>query len=118
MLVTEDSRIKEEIKSQIAAGNRAYWALMKNLQSLSLSRKSKVTVYRTVIRPVVMYGSETWTMTVPEEQLLRRWERKILRKIFGAVFESGKWRIRRNKELEELYRSPDLVTKNKCNRLR
>lgn len=118
VLVTEDSRIREEIKSRIAAGNRAYWAMIKILQSRSLSRKSKVTVYRTVIRPVVMYGSETWTMTVAEEELLRRWERKILRKIFGAVNEDGQWRIRRNKELEELYRNADLVTEIKCNRLR
>ncbi|PSN32641.1 hypothetical protein C0J52_13889 [Blattella germanica] len=41
-----------------------------------------------------MYGSECWVMTTREEQLLLRWERKILRKIFGAVRDQNGWRIR------------------------
>lgn len=82
VLVTKDNSINEEIKAGIAAGNRAYWALIKTLKSRNLNSKLKVTVYRTMIRPVVMYGSETWTMTVTEEECFRRWERKILRRIF------------------------------------
>jgi hypothetical protein len=57
-------------------------------------------------------------MTTAEEELLNRWERKVLRKIFGAVQENGQWGIRRNRELEELYNHPNIVAEIKCNRLR
>jgi hypothetical protein len=49
----------------------------------------KIKVYRSVVKPVVTYGSETWTLAVADEELLRRLERKILRKIYGAVNDNG-----------------------------
>jgi hypothetical protein len=45
-------------------------------------------------------------------------ERKVLRKIFGAVSEKGTWRPRTNKEIADLYKEPDIVTETKINRLR
>ena len=60
-------------------------------------------IYKTLIRPVVTYGCEAWTLTSPNEQLLRISEQKILRNIFGPVQdENGTWRIRKNHELNEL----------------
>jgi hypothetical protein len=44
-------------------------------------------VYETLIRPFVTYGSETWTLTKSDENFLRIFERKILRRIFGPVQE-------------------------------
>ena len=49
------------------------------------------------------YGCEAWTPTNRDEQYLRIFERKILRKIFGPVQnEDGFWRIRMNYELNDL----------------
>jgi hypothetical protein len=59
-------------------------------------------IYKTVIRPVATYGSETWTLTKSDENLLRILERKILRKIYGPVQEGDIWRIRYNEELNRL----------------
>jgi len=62
------------------------------MKSRALNRGSKLKVYKTVIRPVVTYGCEAWTLTSRSEQLLRILERKILRKIFGPVQdENGIW---------------------------
>jgi hypothetical protein len=50
----------------------------------------------------VTCGAETWTLTAAEENALRRFERKVLRKIYGPVVDKGVWRIRFNNELCEL----------------
>jgi len=56
-------------------------------------------IYKTLIRPVVTYGSETWTLTKSDENLLRIFKRKILRKIYGPIQEGDIWRIRDNEGL-------------------
>jgi hypothetical protein len=62
------------------------------MRSRALNRSSKLKIYKTLIRPVVTYGSEAWTVTGRNEQL-RIFERKILRKIYGAIEdENGIWR--------------------------
>ncbi|PSN42061.1 hypothetical protein C0J52_15581 [Blattella germanica] len=57
-------------------------------------------------------------MTTREEQWLLRWERKILRNIFGEVRDQNGWRIRTNTELQELFGQPDIVVKIKQERIR
>jgi hypothetical protein len=58
----------------------------------------------------VTYGCKAWTLTDREEQHLRIFERRILRKIFGPVQdEDGSWRIRMNYELNELIGNADIV---------
>jgi hypothetical protein len=71
-------------------------------------------LYRTIIRPVVTYGSETWCLTANDERSLRTWERKI----YGPVYDNVIWRIRTNKELMALYQELDIVTEIKKARLR
>jgi hypothetical protein len=66
-------------------------------------------IYKTLIRPIVTYGSETWTLTSEIENALRTFERKILRKISGPVKDRRGWRIRYNEELEELVNNEDIV---------
>jgi hypothetical protein len=61
------------------------------------------------VRPVVTYGSETWTLTKADDRSLGIFERKILRCIFGAMQENGQWRRRYNSELYKLYEEPDLT---------
>jgi hypothetical protein len=75
-------------------------------------------VYRTIIKPVVTYGSETWCLTANDERSLRTWERKVLRKIYVPVYDNGIWRIRTNKELVALYQELDIIADIKKARLR
>ena len=46
-------------------------------------QKLKIEIYRTIILPVVLYGCETWSLTVREEDRLRVFENKVLRRVFG-----------------------------------
>jgi len=83
-------------------GNKAYCANRQLVNSSLMSRNSKLQIYRTLVRPVVTCGSESWTLTMEEERPLAVFERKILRKIYGPVKENKLWRIRRNDELEAI----------------
>jgi hypothetical protein len=66
----------------------------------------------------VTYGCEAWTLTNREEQHLRIFERRILRKIFGPFEnEDGSWRIRMNYELNELIENADIVRFIKSRRI-
>ena len=59
-------------------------------------------MYKTMIRPVVTYSSETWALTAKDENNLRIFERQILRKISGPVKIDNIWRIRNNMEIDKL----------------
>ncbi|KAJ4439340.1 hypothetical protein ANN_07462 [Periplaneta americana] len=80
----------------------------------------KVRIYKKVILPVLLYGCETWTLTLREEHRLRVFENKVLRKIFGAKLDevTGEWRKLHNTELHALYSSPDIIRNIKFRRLR
>ena len=118
--LNSDNDIADEIKRRVTLGNRSYFSLMKILKSKSVSRRSKCALYKTLIRPIVTYGSESWCLTQKEEQSLHTFERKVLRTIFGPVFDQSKslWRKRYNHELNQLYGEPDIVRTTKINRLR
>ncbi|KAJ4432511.1 hypothetical protein ANN_21131 [Periplaneta americana] len=72
------------------------------------------------LEPVVLYGCETWTLTLREEQSLTVFENKVLRKIFVAKRDeiTGEWRKLHNAELHALYSSPDIIMNIKSRRLR
>jgi hypothetical protein len=67
-------------------------------------------IYLTLIRPVVTYASETWTLTEKDELRLRIFGRQILRKIFGSI-QIGKylWRIINNAELDQVIKGADIL---------
>jgi hypothetical protein len=70
----------------------------------------KIKIYKTVILPVVLYGCETWSLTLREEHRLRAFENRVLRRIFGPKREEdGSWRKLHNDELHSLYSSPHIV---------
>ena len=54
------------------------------LSSRLLSKNLKIKIYKTIILPVVLYGCETWSMTLREERKLRVFENMVLRRIFGS----------------------------------
>ena len=118
--VTSKNEVTEEIKSRLASGNACFYSVQKLLTSRLISRKLKLKIYRTVILPVILYGCESWSTTVADEQKLRVFENKILRKIYGPKRDemTGEWRRLHNEELHGLYDSPDVVKIMKSRRLR
>jgi hypothetical protein len=75
-------------------------------------------IYKTMIRPVFVYSSETWTVTAEDENNLRIFERQILRKIFCPVNVDNIWRIRNNMEIDKLIEAADIVRFIKAQRIK
>jgi hypothetical protein len=90
------------------------------LSSRLLSKNTKIRAYRTVVLPVVLYGCETWSVTLREEQRLRVFENRVLRRIFGPKGDKATWEWRRlhNEGLNDLYSSPNIIRVIKSRRLR
>jgi hypothetical protein len=84
-----------------------------------LSRNVKVKICKTIILPVVLYGCETWSLTLREEHRLRVFENRVLR-IFGPQRDevTGEWRKLHSEELHNLYSSPDIIRQVKSRRMR
>ena len=74
-----------EISERIGSGNRCAFALGKVLKSRIIKRKTKLRVYNIIIRPTVLYGCETWTLTKERKRKLEVFENSILRRILGPV---------------------------------
>jgi len=75
-----------------------------------LSKIINIKIYRTIILPVVLYGCETWSLTLREERWLRAFENRVLR-IFGPERdeETGEMRKIHNEELKDLYSTSSTV---------
>jgi len=100
--VNADNTVEEEIKERIALGNKAFFANKKMFQSKIISKMAKLKFYCSVIRPVVIYACETWTLKKTMTNRLVVFERKVLRKIFGPTIENGIWQIKTNQELDKI----------------
>jgi len=61
---SENSDNRTEIKTRIMAGNRSYYSVLPLLRTKAVSRTTKIRLYKTIIRPVVLYGSEAWCMVL------------------------------------------------------
>jgi len=94
----------EEIDSRLRSGNACYHSVQNLLSSRLISKILKINIYRIIILYVVLYGYETWSLTLREERKLRLFENMVLRRIFGTsrVEVTGEWRRLHNEELNDL----------------
>jgi hypothetical protein len=86
------------------------------LYSRLLSKDIKIRIYKTIILPVVLYGCDTWSLTLREEHRLRVFERRMLKRIFGSKRNKvkGGWR----KLLHNVYASPSIIRMTMSRRIR
>jgi hypothetical protein len=85
-----------------------------------MSKNIKIRIYKSVILPAVLYGCETWSLTLKEEHRLRVFENRELRRIFGPKRNevTGGWRKLHNEELHDLYSSLSIIRIIKSRRMR
>ena len=114
--LTNQNSIPEEFQSRLQSGSACYQSVQNLLSSSLLSKNLKIKIYRTVILYVVLYGYETWSLTLREERSLQMFENRVLRRIFGPKMDevTGEWR---NEELNDLY-SPNIFRVIKSRRIR
>jgi len=113
-----DNKMSIGIAERIAKDNKTYYANAKLIKSKFLKKNIKMEIYKMMIRPVVTYSSETWTLTATDENNLHIFERQILRKTFGPVNTDSIWRIRNNMEFDKLIEVADIVRSIKAQRIK
>jgi hypothetical protein len=69
-IITSDNNFERHIKARMAAGNQCS---VQNNEVTEISKSTKLKIYRTLIRPIVLYGCEGWTMSKHMEEALRQW---------------------------------------------
>jgi hypothetical protein len=83
------------------------------------SKNLKIRICKTIILHVVLYGCETWSLTLREEHRLRVFENRVLRRIFGPKRNevTVEWRKMHNEELHDFYSSPSIIRIIKSRRM-
>jgi len=98
---------------------RVYYSVQNLLSSSLLSKTLQIKIYRTIIITFVLYGCDTWSLTLREERKLRVFENRELRRVFGPKRDevTREWRKLHNEELRELYSLPNIVRVVKSRRM-
>ena len=117
--LTNENSFQEEIKRRLKSGKAWYHSVKNPLSSLCYL-KIKIKIYRTKIFPVVLYGYESWSLTLREVRGLRVFENRVLRTIFGPKRDevTREWRKLHHEKLHDLYCSLNIVQVIKLRRMR
>jgi hypothetical protein len=109
-----------KIKRRLNSGNACYHSVQNLLSSRLLPKNVKIRIYKTIILPVVLYGCDTWSLTLREKHRLRVFENRMLRKILGPKSDevTGGWMKLHYKDLRDLYSSPSIIRMIKLKRMR
>jgi hypothetical protein len=91
-------------ESNLKTGNACYHSVHNLLPSSLLTKNIKIEIYSTIILPVVLFGCETWSLTLKDEHRLRVFDNRVLR---DEV--TGEWRKLHNEELNDVYSSPNIA---------
>lgn len=95
--INKDSNSHNEINIRLAAANRCFFGLVPLFKSKILSWKSKITLYKVLVRLIALYACSVWATTKSDELKLAIFERKILRRIYGPkINNEGKYETRTN----------------------
>jgi len=114
-ITNDNNSIEEEIKERIVLSTKVYYAKLKFFKSKLVTKYLKLKLYRSVIRPIVTYASETWVLKESSIQKLLIF--KILRKIFGPTRENQLCSIKTNDELDKLIKHQNIINHIKALRL-
>jgi hypothetical protein len=109
--LTHQNSIQEEFKSILKSGNACYHSVQNLFSSNLLSKNIKNKIHRIIILPVIVYGCETWSLSLTDESMLKVSEHRVLRRIFGLMRDevTGEWWKLHNDELNDLYCSHNIV---------
>jgi hypothetical protein len=115
--ITNQNLIQKEIKGRL---NFVYACYHSFQNALSVVENVKVRIYKTIILHMVLYGCETWSLTLREEHKLKVFENRVLRRTFGPKMDGvmGGWRKLHNEELHDLYSLPSIIRNIKSRRMR
>jgi hypothetical protein len=108
---TNQNSIHEVTKSGLKSGNACYHALQNLLSSSLLSKNIKIKIIINIILFLLLYGCETWSVTLRERRRLRVFENTVLRIIFWPQRDevTREWRKLHNEEHNGLYFSPNII---------
>jgi len=110
-ILKNQNSIQEEIKSRLKSGNACYHSVKNLLSSSLLSKNLKIKMNRTIIFPLVLYGYETWLLTLRKECRLRVFENRVLSRVFEPKRDKvqREWKKLHNELLNYLYSTANIV---------
>jgi hypothetical protein len=76
--INKKNDITEKVQNRIVAANRCYFSFQKHFKSNFIPRTTKILSYKMLVRPIVLYGAECWTLSQTKEKMVDVFERKIL----------------------------------------
>lgn len=119
MMIDSRNDRKNEVARRIQLGFKVFYSYGSIMKNKSISRRTKLKIYRTAIKPAVTYASETLTLSSEDEEQLRKFERKVIRKIFGPHREiNGEYRRLMNQEIEDILEHEDICRTITSKRIR
>jgi hypothetical protein len=103
--VSNTNLVHEEISSKLNSGNACYYSIQSLLFTRLLSKSVKIKIHKIIILLLVLYGCETWSLTLGEEHRLKMFENRVLKEVFGPWRDEkiGRRTVLYNEEIHNLY---------------